>query len=329
MNLTYKNSGDDLFKDRLFSYLNEQLSISINDIQPIRKKVYLVNSDKFDFILKGFSTYHRLVIQEMFTSVLKKSGFENTYHFYQLTKKAPLIFEQTYYGCLQYIVPSPNGFNYQEKINRVEGLELLNKYHLASEKLIDQFSNLIPTYQQLEKWHERSALFFNHLSIVKYFVQKEMIDEILTWADWSLKGMQRLSHVFLSGKKVIAHGDVAHHNYLKGADGKLYLIDFDLISVSTPHTDYLQYANRILPFMNWSFKALFTYEKMKPFLKDKAFVYALAFPTDIFREWNRAIKEGTYLEPFKIQQLLELTVDQFKERQDFFKELTSHMKSLS
>ena len=329
MNLTYKNRGDDLFNDRLFSYLNEQLSISINELQPIRKKVYLVKTDSFDFILKGFSTFHRLVLQETFTASLKQAGFDYTYFFHQLTNNPPLFFEQTYYGCLQYIEPSTSGFTYREKNDRIEGLELLTKYHLATEILIERFQMLIPTFDQIEKWHERAAIFFKHLPIVKYFVQMEMIDEILIWADWSLNGMQRLSHIFDYGDKVIAHGDVAHHNFIRGTDNKLNIIDFDLISLSTPHTDYLQYANRILPFMNWSLKELLSYEKMQPFLKDKGFLYALAFPSDIFREWNRAIKDGSYLQQLKLQQLLELTVDQFKERQEFFKELTSNIKSLS
>lgn len=327
MNLTNKNRGDDLFKDRLFSYLNNQLSISIQDLQPIRKNVYHVKTNNFDFILKGFSTYHRLVLQETFTSALKQAGFDHTYFFHPLTKKPPLLFEQTYYGCLQYIEPSTNGFTYLEKKDRIEGLDLLSKYHLATEKLIGRFQMLIPPFQQIEKWHERAALFFNYLPIVKYFVQKEIINEILIWADWSLKGMQRFLYVFENGEKVIAHGDVAHHNFLRGADSKLYIIDFDLISLSTYPTDYLQYANRILPFMKWSWQELWNYEKLKPFLKDKGFIYALAFPTDIFREWNRSIKDGSYLQQSKIKQLLELTVDQFNERQEFFKELTSFIKS--
>ncbi len=326
VNLTYKNRGDDLFQDRLFSYLNDQLSISINDLQPIRKQVYLVKTDQFDFILKGFSTYRRLMLQETFTSALYQVGFDDTYYFYQLSKKTPLLFEETYYGCLQYIEPATNGFTYHEKKDRIDGLDLLSKYHLTTEKLIDRFRILISPFQQIEKWHERAALFFNNLHIVKYFVQKEMIDEYLLWADWSLKGMQSLSHIFDNGEKVITHGDVAHHNFLRGKDNKLYLIDFDLISLSTPHTDYLQYANRILPSINWSWQELSTYEKMMPFLKDKGFIYALAYPTDIFREWNRAIKEKSYLQQEKIQQLLELTVEQFEKRQEFFKELTTLMK---
>lgn len=148
-----------------------------------------------------------------------------------------------------------------------------------------------------------------------------MITEILSWADWSLKGMLRESNLFNNDEKVILHGDVAHHNFLRSKNNKLYLIDFDLISAGVPHVDYLQYANRILPFMNWSLAELANCEKIKPLLHEKGFIYALAYPTDIFREWNRAIKEGTYLQQEKIQQLLELTVVSFKERQDFFAHL--------
>ncbi len=321
VNFPYKNSGDDLFNNRLFSYLQTQLTITVDEITPIKNQVYLIKAGKRKFILKGFETYHRLVLQEMFISALKNVGFENTYSFYPLTKKPPLYFEHMYYGCLKFIESSKEEFSYDHHKKRVAGLELLSHFHFSTRRLVNRFHRIIPAFQQIEKWQERAAIFFNNLPIVRSFIQKEMITEILSWADWSLKGMLRESHLFNSGEKVILHGDVANHNFLRGKNNKLYLIDFDLISVGVPHIDYLQYANRILPFMNWSLEELANYEKIKPFLHEKGFIYALAYPTDIFREWNRAIKEGTYLHQEKIQQLLELTVVSFKARQDFFQHL--------
>ena len=82
----------------------------------------------------------------------------------------------------------------------------------------------------------------------------------------------------------------------------------EVLSIGTPRSDYLQYANRILPFLHWSFQDLAKYKELAIYMNEKGFIYALAFPTDLFREWNRAIREQTYLQPAKIQQLLEITV---------------------
>jgi len=294
---------------------------------PIKKHVYLIKAEGLNFILKGFATYHRLAVQETFTSALKTLGFENTYSFYQITKNPPLFFDHMYYGCLQYIDASEKEFSYDHHNERIEGLELLSHFHFSSGKLVKRFQRNIPTFQQIEKWQERVVIFFNHLPIVRYFIQKEMITEILSWVNWSLKGMNYESHLFNNSEKVILHGDVAHHNFLKCKDNKLYLIDFDLISVGVPHVDYLQYANRILPFMNWSLDELANCKKIKPLLQDKGFIYALAYPTDILREWNRAIKEGTYLQQEKIEQLLELTVISFKDRQSYFQQLQKALQT--
>lgn len=320
VNLTVKNGRDGLFHNRLFSYLQQQLTIPIHELRSIRKHVYLVKADSIQFILKGFSSYHRLVLQEAFTTSLKEEEFQKTYSFFQLAKKPPLFFDQMYYGCLEYIKPAEESFTYQHQKERLEGLMLLNSFHRTTEKLINKYQMLVPSFQQIEKWQERTALFIKNIPLIQYFVPKDIIYELLFWANWSLKGMQKESQ-FFNGNKVILHGDVAHHNFLRAQNNQLCLIDFDLISLGAPHNDYLQYANRILPFMNWSFQELSNYEIIKPYLVENGFISALAFPTDIFREWNRAIKDGTYLKKAKNQQLLEITVDQFNDRQKFFKDL--------
>ncbi len=317
VNTTVKNGGDDFFKNRLLTYFQDQFSFEIKELKPIRKQVYLVRTDDRVFILKGFSSYHRLKLQEAFTASLLNEGFAKTYSFYEFAKEPPLFFERTYYGCLEYIQPSGETFSYHLKKDRLEGLELLNLFHDTSEKLVSRYQTVVPFFRQAEKWRERASLFLNNLPVIRYFVQKEIINELLSWADWSLKGIEEESGLFQSGRQVILHGDVAHHNFLRSRNNSLYLLDFDLIAKGTPHSDYLQYANRILPFMKWSFEDLGKYPIIKQYMDEKGFLFALAFPSDIFREWNRVIRERTYLDPVKIRPVLDLTVGQFEERHRF------------
>ncbi|KAF0823670.1 phosphotransferase [Cytobacillus firmus] len=317
VNTTVNNAGDDLLQNRLLSYLHDQLPFKIEELKPIRKKVYFLRTQQRSYILKGFSSYHRLKLQEAFTSSLMKEGFSKTYIFYEVAKEPPLFFDRTYYGCMEYLPPSKEVFTYYLKTDRLKGLELLKKFHDTTEKLVSRYRTVVPAYRQADKWRERATLFLNNLPVVRYFVQKEIINELLAWADWSLRGIEEEAWLFQSGRQVILHGDVAHHNFLRAKDQSLYLLDFDLVAIGAPHSDYLQYANRILPFMNWSFEDLSKYPVFKSSLEEKGFLYALAFPTDIFREWNRVIRDRSYLDSAKIRPVLDLTVGQFAERQRF------------
>jgi len=326
VNMTYKHGGDDLYQNRLFSYLQKQLKVKINEMKPIRKNVYFIEGENIEFILKGFSSYQRYMNQNDLSEALLKEGFSQTYSFYQLANSPPLFFEKKYYGTIEYLQPSEESFTYSEEKHQKEALDLLARYHTATEKLTETFKDRLSVFKQVDKWVERTSIFLSHLPVVRYYVQKEIINELLYWADWSLKGIRQEGQMFKKGKKVILHGDVAHHNFLRGRNNQLYLIDFDLISLGTPHCDYLQFANRILPNLDWSFEKLSSFDRMAPYLHEKGFIYGLGFPTDIFREWNRAIRDRTYLSnEDKINQLLEITVSQFKARQEFFKELKNQI----
>ncbi|WP_433958921.1 phosphotransferase [Cytobacillus horneckiae] len=318
--------GDGLYKNRLLSYLKKQFPFMIKKLTPVRKNVFIVDSVKGVFILKGFSSYHRLKLQEAFTSSLIKEGFTKTYSFLNYAIEPPLIFENIYFGCIEYIEHAEENFTYTEHIDRIDGLALLSEYHLVSEKLVQRYMTLIPQFKQLEKWQVRTDQFISHLSLIKYFIEKEILHEFLQWADWALKGMKNEKLFLQQGKRVILHGDVAHHNFLRGKNGVLYLLDFDLISIGNQQVDYLQYANRILPAINWSFAELEKMPNIKPLLSEKGFLYALAYPTDIFREWNRAVRQKIYVNPMLMRKLLNMTIDQYQSRKRFIEKIKKEIE---
>lgn len=319
--------GDDLFLDRLFSYLNEYFSFPIHSLKRLRNQVYFVESTQGPFILKGFSSYHRFRLQETFTASLKKEGFTNTYSFLNLVENDVLFFDQTCYGCLEYIPPSSQPFSYINEQDRYDGLELLHQFHQATGKISVRYQTLIGYFKMIDKWRERTEKFLDNTPIVRFFITREMISEMVKWANWSLKGLEKTLHSSTKREKVILHGDVAHHNFLRSTDQRLFLLDFDLISIGEASFDYLQYANRILPFLDWSLEELTKLERMKPYLNESAFLYALAYPADIFREWNRLIRERHYTDPSKVRPILDLSVAQFNEREKFFQELKKLIRS--
>jgi hypothetical protein len=321
MRVPINTLGDDLFLNRLLSYLNAQFPFQIVNIKPIRKNVFLLQSTWSDtFILKGFPSYHRLMKQERLTADLKDHGFFKTYSFLHYAKNPPLYFNRLYYGHLQHIIPSEDHFTFHGSENQEEGLALLEKFHETTGKFILNYRRDLDKYKIVKKWKERKAAFINNSSLLRFFVKQEVIDEFLTWADWSLTGLANelpLRHE----SEVILHGDVAHHNFLRSERGELFLIDFDLISIGNPSADYLQYANRILPYLNWSFEGLSNLKGMQRFLSDKGFLYGLIYPTDIFREWNRLVREKNYENPIKVRTVLDYILGQFHERQHFVQEI--------
>jgi hypothetical protein len=315
------SSGDDLVLNRLFSYLQEELVIPIESIRPIRKNVYLIQSSNQKVVLKGFQQLGKLQIQKAFTSSLSQEGFKYTYNFQNLETELPLYLDGTFYGCLEYIPLSSRPFSFESEEERKEGLFLLDEFHQTTRKLSGRYRTVLKEYNPLLKWRERAARFINNLSIIKFFVQKEILNEIMEWADFSLKGMELEQGFLKDHDEAILHGDLAHHNFIRGLDNQLYIIDFDLISIGNPVCDYLQYCNRILPNLEWSLQDLIKYEHIQPYLQEPGFLYALLFPTDIFREWNRLVRNRQYMNAFQVRQVLDLTIRQFFIRQSFVKEV--------
>jgi thiamine kinase-like enzyme len=326
VNLTDKFRGDDGYNNRLLSYLNNSLLTELDEITCIKEQVYLAEASDFHFVLKGFSSLRRLKIQEAFTDSLKKEGFQNTYSFYSLSKEPVLFFQSKYFGCLEYIKKANDPFYFDTRENCREGLQLLQQFHETTEKLEGSYRTLLPSFHLIEKWQERFASFKRNLPFLSFFLPKEIITELFTWVEWSLAGLRQEKELLGSLPKVILHGDVAHHNFIRNSEGELFLIDFDLITIGPEVADYVQYANRILPFLNWSVEDLATFERFQLLLQQKVFLYALAFPSDILREWNRLVKEHTYNQTKKVRPVMELTFGQFEKRKSFFKELVSIVK---
>lgn len=323
--MTINQLGDDLFLNRLLSYLQNKLTPQVTNIIPIRKQVFKIITSTSQFILKGFSSYNRLSLQQQFTNRLLQEGFTQTYSFLDDLETSPLYFDNTYYGCIEYIPASKHIFTYHSQENREEGLELLQQFHSTTAKFADDFLHSTRQYDLLDKWTKRTAKFIDNLSIIHFFVHKEISEEIIKWANWSLTNLQS-ENAPSNCSQVILHGDVAHHNFLRKETGELLLIDFDLICRGEKSYDYLQYANRILPYIDWSLEELLRLEVLTPFLENKFFLYSLVFPTDILREWNRLILERQYNNPLRVRQVMEITVEQFPERKIFVREVLNYLR---
>ncbi len=326
INRVINQKGDDDNFDRLLSYFQSQFLEEIKQLVPIRKSVFLLKTVKNTYIIKGYPTNSRLRLQEAFTATLRKEGFLKTYLFLIRPLKEQLFFEGTYFGCMEYIPPNKTAFSFHTHKSRQEGLDLLEQFHQTTALFESRYRTLLPKGRLIEKWTERLHIFKNNLPFLSHFINESFLLEMVAWANWSLIGMEKMRGFFKKEPFVILHGDVAHHNFLRDANGRLHLIDFDLISIGPPSYDYLQYANRILPYIDWSIERLASLKQIQNYLHEEAFLYALAYPADIFREWNRLIREKSYSDPVKLRQVLDLSNNQFYTRKKFIAQLQKMVK---
>lgn len=317
MKTVINHNGDDVYFNRLLSYFKSVFTEDILQLVQIRKSVFLLTTKKNTFLVKGYKLFSRLRLQEAFSETLRKEGFIMTSRFVPPPAREHLFFEGLHFGCMEYIEPHPNPFSFSTQKGRKEGIDLLSEYHRVTSTFETRYRTLVPKEHVYEKWRERLTIFSENLPLLKYFIDEKVFLELVSWGNWSLDGMARSQAFFVDEPFVILHGDVAHHNFLRDKKGNLHLIDFDLISIGPAQLDYLQFANRILPFMDWSLNKLFHIKQYWPYLNEKAFLYALAFPADIFREWNRVIREKNTKDQLKINQLMELTAGQFYLRKKF------------
>jgi thiamine kinase-like enzyme len=315
-----KSGGDDYF-NRLLSYFKQQFNEPIIKMEQIRDSVYIVKTMTKKYVVKGYSKYKKLKLQETFTRTLHQEGFHKTYQYFQDITKESLFFEGEYFGCMEYLSPHHRPFTFDSHKNRKEGLKLLEEFHQVTASCVIRYKTLLSYSDMLEKYSERLKTFKKYHSKITYFLNEQTVNELIDWADWSLNGMKENESFFFKQPSVILHGDVAHHNFLRDKNGLLNLIDFDLIHIGPASIDYLQYANRILPSIDWSIDKLSQYRQMGELIKDKAFLYALAFPTDIFREWNRIMREKKYTKHYYSDYVIDLTLEQLDLRRKFVEEI--------
>jgi len=321
-----RNKGDDSLNNRLLSILTRSVPLKIGKIRNIRHHVFYLETETCPVILKGYSSMQRLQLQEAFAASLKAEGFRHSYKFYQFLEN-PIYFNKKYYGWIEYIEPHPEPFNYLTMANRKAGINLLQLFHETTKKLAKRYERILPEFNHRDKWNERFIQFKKNQRIVQHYVSKEILNEIVDWGKISLKGMETEKYKFSDTlDPVILHGDVAHHNYLRAKTGKLYLIDYDLISIGDRSADLLQYANRILPSMNWSWATLSQFPVLQPYLQNRAFLFALMYPSDIFREWNRLIREKSYTDSVKLKQVTDLSIKQYYARKRFVDQIQEIVK---
>ncbi|MGE6259546.1 phosphotransferase [Heyndrickxia sporothermodurans] len=315
-----KNNGDE-FENRLLLYLSSFTGERFLHLKKVKDGVWICYTDKKAWVLKIFSSNKHIENQIKLTDELFQHGFSSTYKFHPKHLEKNCFFENNTYGLIEYIEKGKQ-FTYKTYSERRTAIHLLDNFHETTSNFVGSFKSTLKEFNQLRKWEIRFNEFITNIPLLKKFIQPYYLDVYLEWAKCSLQYMKKNEAYFYNKPTCIIHGDVAHHNFLLNKRNELFLIDFDLITLGTPKLDYLQFANRILPYLSWSIDQLFEHSFMTEYSMDKPFLFALIYPSDIFREWNRFIKTKKGKPKASLLKHLEdLTYIQFSQRNKFINEI--------
>lgn len=321
---------DDFQGDRLFHKKMKEMGLEVLDYGFFRDNVIWIDARQGKYVLKGFSRMETCKKQLKLSKLYQghKPRIMGTYTVYPNHKKTMEFGEYTWAIMPFY---QGEGLHFGNQLDVRAGMDAISRFHSYSKNIPSSAYDQLTTYSLYKKWSDRFDTFKYHARSAKWSHQMQpLISDIVMWGNWSLKNFDHDAVEALEKKahkrKEITHGDVAPHNFVinREKSKEAYLIDFDLFAAVPQAFDWLQYANRILPFWYWSYakmEEMGNEEFLKMFTK-KWFVSCLVFPTDLYREWNRALK---YKDQGMIDDVTRFTLRDYSHRKRFIEKIINKM----
>ncbi|QSS99090.1 phosphotransferase [Pontibacillus sp. ALD_SL1] len=281
-----KNLKGEVGSDFPFSFFEEKAGLIIRNFKVIKPHVLLVSTASGSFILKRYSSVH---------SVSQQWGL-----FTGLPKDSPVIpfspfpsgdfYIRDEYGSTWTLAPYVyrcEALSYKRKWDREAACDVLNQFHQKAKGV--KVKSVIVKQPLYIHWRKRFRLFENHYYVFRRHGYGGLFDSLCQVSEKAYNQFVKLDWYSLENRGVNefswVHGDVAAHNFLKTEHNKVYLIDFDLASQSPRVYDWIQIAQRFLPFIEDREEIACIERKLSqeevPFFR-----LGLAIPASLVREWN-------------------------------------------
>ncbi|TYS19603.1 aminoglycoside phosphotransferase family protein [Rossellomorea vietnamensis] len=314
-------SGDG-FQNRLLFLLKSKLGSQTLTLRKIKEGKWKVQTDYGNWFLKLYSSSRRLELQKEVMEELSKEGFIKIPSFHPIHQTDSIVIDGKAAGLTKWINTVGN-FTYHTYSERQEALAVLEKFHRISRAaLMRKEFNSLKDQRLLEKWRARLDEFVGNRQKLSVLVPLEVIDTYILLGEQALAGMVKSG---FSEEPCILHGDLAHHNFLRDTNQELLIIDLDLISSGPPEVDYIQFANRIFPHINWSLDLLWKHGQLSKYKESSTFLHSILYSSDIFREWNRFFRESRSYQKSVWYYLIDLTLYQFQSRMACCREIQKNL----
>ncbi|WP_377913105.1 phosphotransferase [Bacillus songklensis] len=281
----YKGRRDD-FLSRLVLFIEHRSRLGIYGVQPIKSHVCILYTEKGIKIIKGHENAAHLHTVYHVLNRLKECGFRQAVNYEHYPQgELALPFGNKYWTLTPY-VPSVSVFSYRTFEQREQVLMLLRMFHQCGETALPTIKSPLPKLCLPTKWKERLRDFQKNHSRISLYLSKNLFTILTMWAEKSLSWSKQFFKAPATAFSIL-HGDVASHNVIPSRDGRLWLIDFDLLCTGPKEYEYIQLMQRFLSYTQWSFSSLFQHPLIKEGATAKWVISLLLFPADLLREWNQ------------------------------------------
>ena len=282
-NIRCDEDRDDIFYNRLSSFLFRKGRLDTKKISTLKPRVYYVETfNNGLLVLKAHKSKESVAQQWSFFNKIKGRG-SNSVLFKLFPNGKEVIECNTYIWTISPYM-SGKKVNYRSSEERRSVVAALKKFHKCATgiKIKPMKKNTLIT----ERWYNRLNTFkkteyifiengFENLYMdIVHLTEKYLLK--LSRLPWSISEMKAIE------RGTWIHGDVASHNFI--INKQIYLIDFDLLACRPQIYDFIQLSQRFLPYIQWNLDSLLAYE-MTNSENMRRFLLGTLLPTDVIREW--------------------------------------------
>ncbi|SFA69061.1 Phosphotransferase enzyme family protein [Lentibacillus halodurans] len=268
--------------NRLSSFLQKKGMLQPRHMTSVNKHVFYVETNHRErLILKRHHNHSR--VEQQWNFFEQQSSYIPV-PFQRFPNQKPFLYDNGMYWTISPYIPGQK-LNYMAERDRVEALKSIQTFHNETEGIklrypLKKEIFYIRWYKRLQNFRNTESIFkeYGFLGLYKDMVQtaEKHLQYVSAYNWFELERAARKSGTW-------SHGDVASHNFIRYS-GRIYLIDFDLLSCAPPLYDYIQLGQRFLPYLNWNAERLLSYKIVQnKYLKP--WLHALFIPSDVMREW--------------------------------------------
>lgn len=312
---------DEAYRNRLSSFLLYEGGLEIRKITSIKKHVFYVETTSEDTLI--LKLHQKLDVIKQQWDFFKQIQASTVVSFQRYPNGRKVIADGHYYWTIAPFIKGKK-LQYKNKKDRVAAVETLHDFHDKAKHI--HVSHPIKKDLFFVRWAHRLEAFKKTEDLFNEYGFELLYKDIIRTMTLHLQLVAQLSwdadekEAQMNGKWV--HGDVASHNFIRNSQTNL--IDFDLLTCGSQLYDYIQLGQRLLPYIDWDFDELLTYQMVAE--RDiKKWLSAIFIPSDIIREWLYFLSQGS---SSSIKQYLSKMEKTWIKRHFFLKNAKSMLKSI-
>lgn len=314
---------DDIFYNRLSSFLFKKGQLKVRQISTIKPHVFYIETIDDDSLLLKAHRQEKSVIQQwrFFDEIHLNES--HTIAFEKFPNNHRMIKSR---GFTWTIAPYISGkrITYRSSEERKQVVSVLKKFHKRATGI--KIKPIIKKPMITERWYKRLLTFKKTEYIFMENGFENLYMDIVQSTEIYLRQLSRFPWSLYEDKAIETgtwiHGDVASHNFIKNR--QVYLIDFDLLTCNPQIYDFIQLSQRFLPYINWDLECLLSYEMVSS-LDIRKWLFGILIPSDIIREWIYVISHKSKQTINRYLKQLDIN---WNKRKRFSQQVVSMLKSM-